>query len=324
MTRPSAPDPITARAQEEAVQWHVRLTSELASEADWLAFETWLDAAPDNGAAYARVEALVSDLEAPPAPVVTLASRRRRRTWAWPVGIAASITLAASLGAGMWLQRSGPPATVYETAKGATRQIALADGTHIRLNSGSRLSVTLARNERRVTMADAEAAFDVAKDPSRPFLIEAGDRTIRVVGTEFDVLHHAGRFTVTVRRGIVEVRPTAAGPAAAPIARLVKGQALAHEEGAGGDVISTIDPDRAFSWTAGRLVYDDVSLADVAADLGRYGAAPITVAPDARDLRLTAVIQIDSQDAMVRRLSAFLPVTAVHEAGGYRLSSRRK
>ena len=41
----------------------MRLTSDLANEADWLAFEAWLGAAPENPAAYARVEALWRDLE---------------------------------------------------------------------------------------------------------------------------------------------------------------------------------------------------------------------------------------------------------------------
>ena len=56
-------------------------------------------------------------------------------------------------------------------------------------------------------MADAEALFDVAHDVRRPFLIGVGDRQVRVVGTEFNLRHRDDQVDLTVRRGIVEVRP---------------------------------------------------------------------------------------------------------------------
>lgn len=322
-----APDQsrVSAAARDRAVEWHVRLTSDAAEESDWLAFEAWLDESPENLRAYEAVEALWSDLDVAravrgPAQVVRL-TPRRRPAWVGPVGIAASLALAIAVGFGVWTTRAPTPVT-YQTAKGQTEAITLADGTHIRLNSGSRIVVALGRRERHVEMADAEAAFDVAKDPNRPFVIDAGDRRIRVVGTEFDVLRHAGLITVAVRRGVVEVRSSDAPKGAPPVARLVHGQALSHREGQAGDRVTHVDPNRAFAWTDGRLVYDDARLADVAADLERYGQNRIVVAPDARNLRLTAVLDIDAQDDMVRRLAGFLPITAVREGDVYRIGLR--
>ena len=144
-----------------------------------------------------------------------------------------------------------------------------------------------------------------------------------MVGTEFDVLRHAGRVTVAVRRGIVDVRASGADDAAPPVARLARGQSLQHRDG-GIDLVSSIDPNWAFAWTGGDLIYEDARLEDVAVDLSRYLATPIVVAPEARGVRLTAVIHIDSEDAMVRRLAGFLPVTAVREGGVYRLGLRSK
>lgn len=325
MSRAPDQNRLSAAARERAVEWHVRLASDAAEESDWLAFEAWLDESADNARAYEAVEALWSDLDdaaALPrdATIVRLAPRRRP-AWAWPVGVAASVALAAAVAFGVWSLRAPAPA-VYQTATGQTQTIALADGTHIRLNSGSRIVVVLGRRERHVEMADAEAAFDVAKDPNRPFVIDAGDRRIRVVGTEFDVLHHAGLFKVAVRRGIVEVRANDAPKDAPPVARLVRGQALSHRQGLAGDRVTSVDPNRAFSWTEGRLVYDDARLADVAADLERYGQSRIVVAPDASNLRLTAVLNIDAQDDMIRRLAGFLPITAVREGDVYRIGLR--
>lgn len=318
--------PVSPAARDLAVEWHVRLSSDAAEEGDWLAFEAWLDESPAHAAAYAEVEALWADLDALPAPgaeVVPLKPRPRRgaRVWAWPAAIAASLAIA--VGVGLNLGQFGAPRPVtYATAKGVSREIQLADGTHVHLNSGSKISVVLGRRERHVEMADAEAAFDVAHDPGRPFIIDAGDRRIRVVGTEFDVLHHAGQVSVSVRRGVVEVRDLMAQAGAPPIARLVRGQMLEHREGAAGDRVAAVDPDKAFAWTEGRLIYEDARLADVAAELNRYVAAPIVVAPEARDLRLTAVINLDTEDAMMRRLTGFLPVTAVRDGDVYRIGLR--
>ena len=306
--------------RDRAVEWHVRLASDAADEADWLAFEAWLAEAPEHRAAYGEVETLWMDLdEAPSAPVNVVRLKARRPAPVWLGAIAASLVAAVALG--ITLRTMTPPTTVYETAKGERRTIALADGTHIQLNSGSHIAVTLGRKARRVEMADAEAVFDVAKDADRPFLITAGDRQIRVVGTEFNVLRHDGRLDVTVRRGVVEVRPAAApdGPA---IAQLRKGQALSHREGAAPDTVSVAEQDAAFAWTTGQVVYRDRPLEEVATDLSRYVKTPIVVAPEARGLRLTAVIKVDDEPAMLRTLGQFLPVIAVREGGQIQLRLR--
>jgi transmembrane sensor len=200
--------------------------------------------------------------------------------------------------------------------------VTLADGTHITLNGASRLSASLGRRERRVVMADAEAVFDVAKDPGRPFYIDAGDREIRVVGTEFNVLHHAGEVRVTVRRGVVEVRP-ADEPQAPPVARLVKGQALAHREGQPRDVVSAADPDAALAWTEGRLVFQGERLADVATTLNRYVRTPIEVAPEVRDTPVRATLVIGPEADMLASLGAFLPVQSQRRGDRVYVSLRR-
>jgi len=309
------------RARAEAVAWQVRLASELANDADWLALEAWLDADPLNAAAFERVERVWSAFEDPAVPARPGA---RARPFANALGwsgalLAASLALVALVWA---FNRSGdPPAEtqLYATAKGATRQIALADGSRVRLNSGSRISVRMSSRERRVRLLDGEAAFEVAKNARRPFFVEAADREVRVVGTEFDVLSYGGLTRVAVRRGIVAVR---SADGAATAATLVAGQVLEHRQGAMQDLILTTSPEGAFAWTEGRLVYENRRLDEVAADLNRYLAVPIVVAPDARDLRLTAVMSLESEETILSHLTAFLPLRAQRQGDVVRLSRR--
>lgn len=322
MTRTSDKPPIPGPLRDSAAAWHVRVMSDAATEADWLAFETWLAESPEHGRAYEAVEQVWADLDAAPSQAATNVVRmtpRPSRRVIWMGAAAAS--LAAVVGLGVMLQANGPKAESYVTAFGERRVIDLPDGSHVTLNGGSRIAVAMSRNERRVFMADAQAVFDVAKDPSRPFIIQAGDRQIRVVGTEFDVLRHDGQVRVTVRRGVVEVRP-AGQPHAAPLARLVKGQALSHREGKPGDTVAAADPDAALAWTEGRLVFQGEPLGEVAATLNRYVTTPIVVAPDAQALPVTATLTLGKEDDMLASLAAFLPVRTERGADSVRLSLR--
>lgn len=314
------PDPAL---RDRAVAWHVRLASDGADGDDWLEFEAWLAEAPEHLRAYEAVEAVWSDLDqVTPAPtVVPFRPRVTRRRTVWLGAIAASLVATVIVGSTLWSNL--PTTQTYDTARGERRTIELSDGSHITLNGGSHLTATVSRRERRVVMADAEAVFDVAKDPARPFFIQAGDREIRVVGTQFNVLHHAGEVKVTVRRGIVEVRPSGQ-PTAAPIARLTKGQGLSHREGQPGDRVALTDPEAAFAWTDGRLVFRGERLADVAATLNRYGTVPIVVSPAAAELPVTAVINLGSEDEMLRTLAAFLPVQSQRSGDSIRLDLRRE
>ncbi|MDB5424760.1 MAG: anti-FecI sigma factor, FecR, partial [Phenylobacterium sp.] len=221
--------------------------------------------------------------------------------------------LAASLVAGVIVFANRPaapdPALTYRTAAGEVRDLALADGTKIKLNGASSLAVRLGRRARQVEMGDAEATFDVTHDPQRPFMIAVGDRQVRVVGTEFNISHHAGQTELTVRRGVVEVRPVDQ-PDAAPT-RLLVGQQLHHRDGASTSTVSAVEPDNAFAWTQGQLVYRDAPLSRVAADLSRRFARPVRAAdPATAATRFTGVLVIDDEDAVLRRLEAFAPVKA--------------
>lgn len=323
------------RVAEEAARWFARLQGEAATGDDWLAFERWLRSSPARAQAYERLEGLWVDLDYAPVArelggLPLVAARRRTpaprpsqdqdRRRAWLVA-GAAIAASALVAIGVGLRSPGVTTETYRTAPGETRQITLADGTRIRLNAASRIIVSLDHDARRVRMADAEATFDVAHDAQRPFLIGAGDRQVRVVGTEFNLRQRADRFDLTVRRGVVEVRPADA-PQAWPI-RVTVGQELTHTAGRANEAPKPSDPDQAFAWTNGQLIYRDQPLSDVAADLSRRFGAPVRIA-DARTaaLRFSGVLVTDNEDAVLRRLEAYAPVLAERAGGGVVLRRR--
>ena len=309
----------------EAADWFVRLQSDHAGEADWLAYDTWLAASPENWAAYDKLERLSVEIEAR-ANDVRAALRTGsprvlvRRAWAtW----ATAGAVAAAAGFALWtlVPMAGAPQT-FDAAKGQVREIALADGTQVTLDTGSHIEVRLERRARRVTMGEGEAAFDVAKDASRPFLITVGDRTVKVVGTEFNVENRDHRLSVIVSRGVVEVAPVQGGGDQA--VRLVRGNRLQHQIGSTAQRIDIVArPEDAFSWRKLRLIYDNAPLADVVNDLNRYFPRQVLLDNEAKGLKFSGVLVVADEDAVLRRLGELLPVAADHSADTVLLRYRK-
>jgi transmembrane sensor len=294
---------------DEAVNWLVRVQSDAATAEDWMALGAWLEASEAHVEAFARAERLSADIADNAREIAASLPRRPRpmlsRRWVQLAGLAASVAVVT---AAPGLQRAyDGPATVYRTGVGETRQIALADGTHIHLDAASTMTVRLGWRLRRVTLAQAQASFDVAKDPRRAFVIDVGDQRVRVVGTEFNIRHYDRNVVVTVRRGVVEVRQPNLGPE--PIARLTAGAELRHMESTATSGERRVDPDGAFAWRAGRLVCDDEPLTQIAAELNRRYAIPIQVSGAAGSKRFSGVLELGDQAVLVRRLAGYLSLT---------------
>jgi transmembrane sensor len=301
-----------------AADWIARLQSGEPDEADALEFDAWLAAHPANAAAYDRTlnvalelqaagPALARELAAAP-DRVSSRTAARRRGWLAAGGLAAAATIALAVMPFGALQ--GPAPQAFATAKGEHRTVRLADGSAIEMNAGSRLTVALGAHERRVSLPEGEALFDVAADKTRPFLITAGDRTVRVVGTRFDVRHRGSELSVTVERGVVEVQPN--GQAGGRSFRLHPGQRLDTAQGDPAVRLAAADPVQVESWRSGRLIYRDQPLGDVVADLNEQFATPIVLQdPALAQIRVSGVLVLDDQSAVIRRLALLAPIKAL-------------
>ncbi|TRX39436.1 FecR family protein [Flavobacterium restrictum] len=81
---------------------------------------------------------------------------------------------------------------VYNTIKipyGKRFELQLSDGTRVHLNSGTtlRYPVRFIAGENRQVFLDGEAFFDVTKDKKHPFIVNADNLNVRVLGTHFNV-----------------------------------------------------------------------------------------------------------------------------------------
>ena len=306
--------------EDEAAAWVVRLQDEEAGETEWLSFDAWQAQSPEHAAAYDRALALWHEIDRRAPALQRLLGHAPARL-RWPVFAAAG--LAAALALGWVLHTAMPPAPaleIFQTAKGEHKTAALADGSHIDLASATHLSVALAATERRVTLDEGEAIFDVAPDAARPFVITAGDRRIRVVGTEFDVRRRGDQFSVTVRRGVVEVAPLDTAQGAV---RLMPGDRVDHVIGTTASRTGTASADDVFAWRTGHLVYRDRPLSEVAADLNAQFAKPVSLADrKTADMLFSGVLVLDDEDAVVHRLTLLAPLWSTSGASGIVVGTR--
>lgn len=99
------------------------------------------------------------------------------------------------------------------TPRGETYKITLADGTLVKLNSGTRLSfpTRFTGSERRVTL-EGEAYFEVSSNPEMQFIVASGkghkQQEIAVYGTVFNISAYPDddKFVTTLVEGSVKVK----------------------------------------------------------------------------------------------------------------------
>ncbi|MFC0184478.1 ferric-dicitrate binding protein FerR, regulates iron transport through sigma-19 [Pseudarcicella hirudinis] len=96
--------------------------------------------------------------------------------------------------------------TLLLTSNGITQKVILSDGSIIWLKGKSTLSYPeefLDKN--REVSLNGEALFEVAKDPSHPFIIHSGGFVTRVLGTSFNIRKIGKKMEVVVFTGKVTV-----------------------------------------------------------------------------------------------------------------------
>lgn len=345
-----APGGVDARAAE----WLARRDRGGWSDADAAGLEAWLEEATAHRVAFLRVQAaweqcgrlqalgaglhdgppgrghwtrgaaavphglhdgpaLESLVFAPRHPRPGAARTGGRLAFAATAVVALGLALGLALG---WQWRSAVDASTHSTAMGGIESVPLADGSRTVLGSDSRIEVRLSRGERRIELQQGEAFFEAAKDPRRPFVVEAGERRVVAVGTRFSVRRDGPDLRVVVTEGSVRLESGPDGGRRRPMATLPAGSvALATATGVVVQSGTVDEAERLVGWQDGLLSFNDVTLAEAAAEFNRWNARPILVADEAAAaLRIGGSFRWSNAEGFVRLLEQGFPVRAeVHD-----------
>jgi len=299
--RPSERESIEATAAAWLAQ-----RDDVLAPGDERKFAAWCAADPRHAAAVARLTGAWAALQPlrdfRPAAAChpdrdLLAHPARVATRVFParfVVLAAAAALA--LAAVGWLLRPvvrPAPAALYATTVGGYERVMLSDGSVLELNGDTSARVRFTSSERRVKLARGEAHFTVAKDPARPFLVEAGGVAVRAVGTAFNVRVGPRDVEVLVTEGKVSISEVARLDLGAHATRakrpsppadtllVAHDRALISAARATAPVVERIAPEAvrdALAWQGTRLVFVDTPLAEVVAQFNRRNAVQLVLA----------------------------------------------
>ena len=215
-----------------------------------------------------------------------------------PASIAAGFVLAACIAGGAWHLVRQTPQQNLATEVGGRRMTTLADGSAIELNADTRVRVRLDGQDREVWLDQGEAYFEVAHDPSRPFIVHAGSRQVTVLGTRFLVKRMGDRVTVAVRDGKVRVQGDRI-PARAVM--LTPGHIAVADGGSTLIAAQSVEKvEEALSWRTGFITFDNTTLAEAAAEFNRYNLRKMVVAPEVADIRISGVFEARNVAAFSR------------------------
>jgi transmembrane sensor len=350
-TRTVEQDPIMTQATE----WLLELQDREATEARIKAWQHWLAADPRHLQAFDRLQNLqehIDEIPALPWPTedeiaadpydgsISVTAWGRCYTAAkvhrsppssmWPVAAGLATALVAAIcvvGYRLFdLQPSGASAVrVVETGVGELRRMRLSDGSTVTVDGRTRLTFEMKAHVREVILEQGEAFFEVAKDPHRPFVVQAAEASITAVGTAFDVRQVGTRLTVAVAEGVVQIQrlaeatPSTAGSSGRQFGkatRLTAGHRVQLDAG-GAATPSPLAPDAVAAWRDGRRQYLAEPLADVAADLGRYSAHRIIIKDAAvGQLSVTGTVFERDIDHWLKSLETALPVEVTENSDG--------
>jgi transmembrane sensor len=324
---------------ETASDWLLRMQAEPLGEQELAEWLRWYDADPANRAAFERIQATFESLHALPGD--------QRREWAielrggrpgssshfrWPAWLTPKLAFAGAAAFAIalasvyaFLELAGEDrrlqAAAFTTERAAHRDLVLPDGSRVGLGAKSQLSTNFTPQVRYLVLEGGEAYFEVAKDPERPFVVQAGAITIRATGTQFNVRRVMDQTIVVVTEGTVEVTRHATEPkvrvsrlaqpddSRTSITRLGAGEQAIVGATMAALSIKRVEPDSAAAWRHGRLEFLDEPLPLVIATINRYSERNVVITDAAlNNLTFTGTVARDRIEEWLMALADIYPL----------------
>jgi transmembrane sensor len=327
MTKISPPrDMRTPDLEEQAAELHTRRRGASWCEADQRVLESRLAESPEFADAYGRAwdawdsvgrYATSPELMALREHAIARARQASSRRWCLPAARsrrfsawATAVAVLAVCGAAWQLSPYGYEPNTYKTGLGEQKVVDLPDRSHIALDAQTRLRVRFTPDARIVELLGGQAQFSVAKDPARPFKVEAGAKTIVAVGTVFDVEYVDHQVHVSMVEGRVAVLSQDPGRSASPAPiELSAGEALQVRADGSATVLPKADIAAATAWRQGKIIFRNQELAEAVHRLNRYSRTQVVIDdPGLAQMRVSGVFESGDVQAFAEAMQAYMPV----------------
>ena len=315
---------------EAAAEWAVRLHAGALTEQEQAELRQWIACDSRHEAALRFAEQTWAALgevhkdepvhrQRPAAAPMPVGRAKRRRPWQRAAAVA-MVVLVAGVG---WVR--GPDAWLhmqadYVTQKGEVRTVQLADGSKVELDSDSAIRLDYDGVQRRVSLIQGSAIFDVAPmvgQENRPFVVQSAGGQARALGTRFVVAREGdSQAWVGMLEHSVEISLQTHPKTGAADRVLKEGQAARYSQQEGIVALDQFDVERATSWRRGVLIFDRQPLTKVIEQLNHYRPGRVVLTnPDLGVREVSGVFRLDMLDTALGTLTHELQVQRLDLAG---------
>lgn len=231
----------------------------------------------------------------------------QRETFPWRHYLAAAVIIVA-VGVASWWAFVRESVQIIRSESGTRAvTVALTDGSTVTLNRGSELAYpSVFRGAARRVELTGEAFFEVAADPSKPFVVQAGSAQITVTGTSFNIQSTADSTVVIVETGSVRVANASKTVDVAPGERAVAVDS---------SLVKGAQIDRLYQYYRTReFVCNDTPLPKLVEILNQAFSARIEIAnPELEQLAITATFSDGSLNEILRVIGETFEIEVEHQ-----------
>lgn len=312
--------------REHAAEWFLRLHAHDLSVAERFAYLQWLKASPAHIGEtllicklYALLYPMRKQLLFPNEDVLSnvielsregSAAQASRTRSSWHIrALIVAVAIGVALVAGSIVKRTWIDPTI-ETQASEWRSLPLNDGSLVSVGPYTRLRNQFGERQRLLQLARGEALFEVAKDASRPFIVDAELAVVRATGTRFGVSRRDRELIVTVEEGTVLVSRD--GNQANAVAVAAGEQTLVTETWP--PEVQRVDAVRALAWSSRRLIFDNDTVAVAAAEFNRRNRVQLVVDPALSAHRVVGEFYADDPGSFAESIANTRKGIVVHQS----------
>lgn len=309
------------RTLREAAGWHARLHAPDCTDEDRLAFEHWRRSNVAHARAFEmaqRMSARLDSLREDPRVRAMAQQARadgdahRPARWMLPAALAASVALAMVTLRFLPDMFAGDAAVAYESSADQTRTVTLQDGSTVQLDVGTRITVQMSTDHRRINLLSGRAMFDVAHDRSRPFAVTAAQARTTALGTRFQVQLQTDQVVVTLAQGSVAIDDQSRTRGWHE--QLRPGEQLSVDMKTAMLKKTAVDASVATSWTRGRHLFRGTPLRDAIEEVNRYAHKKVRLGdPSLGALAVGGNFIAGDSELIVGAFAAVLPLSVVDD-----------
>ncbi|AZE71315.1 Iron siderophore sensor protein [Pseudomonas synxantha] len=295
---------VSSQVAEQAVHWLLEMQQGALNPRQQAAWQQWLNAHSEHQRAWEQIQQVNQRLRGMPSPLAhaalnapTLRSRRQ------------ALKLLLMLGAGsaaVWSLRQQhilPPLSAdYRSPVGQRRTVQLADGSQLKLNTGSAVDVHIDGQQRLIRLLEGEILLTSGAGDT-PLRVLTGQGLLSSQAARLNVRQFNDHTQLAVLAGQVEITPN-------NYSGLPLTVAAAHQVNftrKGWDSPRPTDANSG-AWADGMLVAAHMRLEDFLSELGRYRRGQLHCDPQVANLLLSGSYPLDDSERILDLLEVSLPV----------------